>query len=64
LPAGKEVTEHNDFTIFGNWSFFIQWSTPGADGKKSSSFVISDHISGNLGFPENGRRRKKSLALL
>jgi hypothetical protein len=29
-------------------------------GKKSNSFVISDHVSGNLGFPENERRRKMS----
>jgi hypothetical protein len=52
--------EHNDFTIFESRSLFIQRSTPSAYGEKSSSFVISDHISGNLGFPEDKRRRKRS----
>jgi hypothetical protein len=51
-PAGKEITNHNNFTIFGGRSLFIQWRTPGAYGEKSSSFVISDHICGNLGFPK------------
>jgi hypothetical protein len=38
----------------------IQWSPPSAWREESICFIFSDHDHGNLGFPENERRRKRS----
>jgi hypothetical protein len=59
-PAGEEVAKHNYFSIFRSRSLLIQWSTPGARREESSCFIISDPVRGNLGFPEDERRRKRS----